>query len=109
MVLLIADWTCTPVGLKRSMAVNESGLSATVVDRQIDSYNRVLREVAEAAGARWVDVTPISRDGLVREGLVCDDGLHPSGKQYGEWGEAALPELRAALGSAAAGDPKPSG
>ena len=64
---------------------------------------------AEAAGTRWVDVTPISRDGLVREGLVCDDGLHPSAKQYGEWVEAALPEIRAALGSAVAGDPKPSG
>ena len=61
----------------------------------------------EAAGARWVDVTPISRDGLVREGLVCDDGLHPSAKQYGEWVEAALPEIRAAL-SAVAGAPRNS-
>jgi len=107
-VLSIPDWTCTPAGLKRSIAVHDSGLSATVVERQIDSYNSVLRGAAEAAGTRWVDVTPISRDGLVREGLVCDDGLHPSAKQYGEWVEAALPEIRAAL-SAVAGDPKPSG
>ena len=47
-VLSLPDWTCTPAGLKRSIAVNDSGLSATVVERQIDSYNSVLREGAEA-------------------------------------------------------------
>jgi lysophospholipase L1-like esterase len=89
-VLSIPDWGVTPFAEGRNRAKIAS---------EIDRFNGVNREETARAGARYVDVTPISRRVPGDRGLVAGDGLHPSGKQYAEWASLALPEAMAALAS----------
>jgi lysophospholipase L1-like esterase len=85
-VVSIPDWGVTPFAEGRDRAQNA---------REIDAYNAVGRDVAGELGAHWVDVTPTSRR---MPDAVVGDGLHPSGAQYREWAELALPEALKALG-----------
>jgi lysophospholipase L1-like esterase len=73
-VVSIPDWGVTPFAEGRDRAK---------IAREIDDYNRVNFEEAGKARARYVHITTISRGG--DPALVAPDGLHPSGKQYGEW------------------------
>jgi lysophospholipase L1-like esterase len=84
-VLSIPDWGVTPFARDRDRAQ---------IAEAIDAFNAAAREEARAAGARWVDVTPVSRTQGAR---VVDDGLHPDGAAYAAWTALALPEARAAL------------
>ena len=76
----IPDWGVTPFG---------SGYGPERVAEQIDAFNAVGEEEALGAGAHWVDITPISREG--DPALVATDELHPSGVQYARWVEEILP------------------
>jgi lysophospholipase L1-like esterase len=73
-VVSIPDWGVTPFAEGRDRAKIAS---------EIDRYNAINREEAAKAGARYLDITPISRGS--DPSLVAGDGLHPSGKQYTEW------------------------
>lgn len=86
-VVSIPDWGVTPFAADRDRAK---------IATEIDRYNAVNREETAKAGARYVDITAVSRGN--DPGLVAGDGLHPSGKQYAEWVKLILPEARAALG-----------
>ena len=89
LVLSIPDWGVTPYA---------DGRDRAAIAREIDGYNAAAAAEAARAGARWVDVTPISRlpdrDGT----RLASDRLHPSGAQYAEWARAALPAAAAAVG-----------
>jgi lysophospholipase L1-like esterase len=74
MVVSIPDWGVTPFAEGRDRAK---------IGAEIDRYNAINREETSRAGARYVDITPISRGNDPT--LVAGDGLHPSGKQYTEW------------------------
>jgi lysophospholipase L1-like esterase len=73
-VVSIPDYAFTPFGNGR-----------TDISEGIDAYNAANREITEAMGVRYFDITPISREGLNDPTLVASDGLHPSGKQYAQW------------------------
>jgi undecaprenyl-diphosphatase len=73
-VVSIPDWGVTPFAEGRDRAK---------IAREIDQYNAINREEALRAGARYADITPISRRNDPT--LVANDGLHPSGTQYREW------------------------
>lgn len=73
-VVSIPDWGVTPFAEGRDRAK---------IAREIDQYNAINREEAQRAGAKYTDITPISRGN--DPSLVASDGLHPSGKQYAEW------------------------
>ncbi|MCZ7647168.1 MAG: SGNH/GDSL hydrolase family protein [Planctomycetota bacterium] len=90
--LSIPDWGAMPFGQRYDRAK---------VAREIDRFNAIGKDEAEKAGARWVDVTPLSREAPKRPELAARDGLHPSGAQYAEWARLALPEARKALEGAA--------
>jgi len=87
-VLSIPDWGVTPYAEHRDRARIAS---------EIDRFNAVNREEAQNAGARYVDVTAISRTHGSDPAYLMRDGLHPSGRAYAEWADAALPEAEAAL------------
>jgi len=53
--------------------------------------------VTAELGARWVDVTPVSRQAGADPAMLVADGLHPSGRQYAAWAELALPAAADAL------------
>ena len=88
LVLSIPDWGATPYATGRDRAK---------IAAEIDAYNALNRAATEAAGARYVDVTPVSREAATDAGLLAPDGLHPSGAMYARWVELAVPAARAAL------------
>lgn len=78
------DWSLAPVaaefGDRREIA------------RRIEAFNAVLREEAQTAGARYVDVFPIMRAEAQR-GAFARDGLHPSASAHDAWAEEIAKHL----------------
>ena len=83
LILSIPDYAYTPFG---------GGSEA--ISREIDAYNAIKRKVADEYGITFVNITPVSREGLDNPLLVASDGLHPSELQYARWVIAILPRLR---------------
>jgi lysophospholipase L1-like esterase len=77
-VVSIPDWGATPFATGRDRAA---------IAAEIDRFNAISREDSARAGARWVDVTAISRRAASDRSLVAGDGLHPSAKMHGQWVE----------------------
>ncbi len=88
LVLSIPDWGVTPFAADRD---------AAKIGREIDLFNRINREEAGRAGARYSDVTPVSRVAATDRTLLAGDGLHPSAAMYRQWAALALPQAQAAL------------
>jgi lysophospholipase L1-like esterase len=84
-VVSIPDWGVTPFAAGRDRAA---------IAAAIDRFNAVQRQETVALGARWVDVTRVSREAPAQ---VVDDGLHPSPGLYARWVERILPDAMAAL------------
>ncbi len=89
-VLSIPDWGVTPFA---------AGRDADEIAAEIDAFNAAARAETESAGARWVDVTPVSRELGSNPAMLVEDGLHPSGAIYSRWARLALPAALAALGT----------
>lgn len=89
-VLSIPDWGVTPFA-------RESGREPARIAAEIERFNTVNREETLRAGARFVDITPVSLRAGSDPSLLAPDGLHYSGSMYGEWARLALPAASAAL------------
>jgi len=87
-VLSIPDYAVTPYGLR---------LIPATITREIDAYNAANREITEAAGVAYIDITPASRAAAGNRKLIADDGLHPSGLMYRSWMRLLLPSVVQAL------------
>jgi lysophospholipase L1-like esterase len=87
-VVSIPDWGVTPFA---------AGRDQKKIGAEIDQFNDINHKDAVKAGARWVDITPISRRAASDPSLVAPDGLHPSGRMYKEWVDVILPIARDAL------------
>jgi lysophospholipase L1-like esterase len=86
-VASIPDWGVTRFA-------REQGRDRARIAAELDAYNALARAETERVGARFVDITGISRR---HPELLADDGLHPSAAQYALWVEAIEPAARAAL------------
>jgi len=86
-VVSIPDWGVTPFG-------HQSGRNLRQIAAELDAFNAIAHAETLEAGARFVNITGISRD---HANLVASDGLHPSGAQYSLWTQAIEPAVRAAL------------
>ena len=93
LVLSIPDWGVTPFAFA-------SGRDREAIAADLDAYNAAARDLCEAHGVAFVDITGISRDRGGTAEMLADDGLHPSASQYARWAGAALP---VALGLLAGG------
>lgn len=87
-VVSIPDWGVTPFAAGRDRAK---------IAEEIDRFNAINREEATRAGARYADITPISRRAAMDASLTAGDGLHPSGRMYKAWVDVILPIARDAL------------
>lgn len=86
-VLSIPDYGVTPLG----------GNNRERIALKIDEYNDYIKQKCLDQNILFVDITTLSRQlGDSPEALAMDN-LHPSGRQYGEWVEAALPKVIAIL------------
>jgi len=92
LVLSIPDWGVTPFAAGDDRTPEQIG-------GEIDAYNAVAREEADAAGVPFIDITPLFRTRPLDAGLVVEDGLHPSGRVYAAWVERVLPVALDALRS----------
>ena len=63
------------------------------ISTEIDNFNAANEQITKANGIAYVNITPISREGIKDPSLVASDGLHPSGKQYGRWVSAMMPTI----------------
>lgn len=81
LVLSIPDWGVTPFAADR-----DRGAIAAAIDR----FNSVVEAEARRSGARWVDVTPLTRAPGRGADWLAADGLHPSGRMYGAWVEVVM-------------------
>jgi lysophospholipase L1-like esterase len=88
-VLSIPDWAYTPFGQSWGDPLNTS--------QKIDQYNAANKVIADLYQVVYVDVTTVSRNGIVMPQLVAVDGLHPSAVQYQEWVKLILPIAQTAL------------
>lgn len=87
-VVSIPDWGVTRFA---------EGRDRTAIAQEIDAFNAVARDETARVRARWVDITPVSRQAGDRAGMLVDDGLHPSAAQYALWVKSILPAAVAAL------------
>ncbi|MGK4566887.1 SGNH/GDSL hydrolase family protein [Flavobacterium sp. 3HN19-14] len=82
-VVSIPDYAYTPYGMNTG---NQAMISA-----QIDQYNAFAKNYAEQNGVKFIDITPITREGLNNTVLVASDGLHPSQLAYAKFVELLFP------------------
>lgn len=59
----------------------------------INEFNSINKSISQNKGIAYIDITGISRQGLIDPSLVANDGLHPSGKMYTKWTNAILNNL----------------
>jgi lysophospholipase L1-like esterase len=86
-VVSIPDWGVTRFA-------HEQDHDPASIARALDAFNAAARDESGRAGARWVDITPVSRR---HPELVAEDGLHPSAAQYTLWTDAIEPAAAAAV------------
>jgi lysophospholipase L1-like esterase len=87
-VVSIPDWGVTPFA---------AGRDRTKIAGEIDHFNAINAEETKRAGARYADITLVSRHAATDAALVAPDGPHPSAKMYAEWVTIILPGTEAAL------------
>ena len=73
-ILSIPDYAFTPFGAGKSS-----------ISEELDAYNAINKRLASEYDIAYIDITPISRNGLKDPSLVAIDGLHPSADQYKQW------------------------
>jgi len=87
-VLSIPDWGVTPFA---------EGRDRYRIAKDIDAFNAVNRGHAERAGVHYLDITPLTRNASTDKALVANDGLHPSGKAYGQWADQLFEQMKQEL------------
>ncbi len=82
LVLSIPDYSVTPF-------VDEQNKAR--VAGEIHDYNHVKKQISNASGVLFVDITPISQMAAIHQELLVSDNLHPSETMYRKWVEKMLP------------------
>jgi lysophospholipase L1-like esterase len=75
-VLSIPDWGVTPFAEGRDRAK---------IATEIDDYNLINKTIAEKYKVHYLNITPGTREATAGNGLLANDQLHPSGKEYARW------------------------
>lgn len=75
-VLSIPDWGVTPFA---------EGRDRVKIAEEIDHFNRAARDICQARGVDFIDITCSTRENGSHTEYLASDGLHPSGKEYAIW------------------------
>lgn len=86
-VVSIPDYAYTPFGNGN-----------TTISTQIDTYNAFAENYCIQNNITFVNITDITRQGLVQPNLVAIDGLHPSELAYSKFVERIFPKAKVVLG-----------
>lgn len=82
-VVSIPDYGFTPFGKPKQEEISKA----------IDEFNNVNRRITQKMGITYVEITDLTREGLIKPEYVAADGLHPSGAMYSLWVERILVAL----------------
>ncbi|HEY4618622.1 MAG TPA: SGNH/GDSL hydrolase family protein [Flavobacterium sp.] len=82
-VVSIPDYAYTPYGQGSG---NQSKIST-----EIDNYNAYAKKYCEENAVAFINITDITRKGLMNPELLAQDGLHPSEKAYALFVERIAP------------------
>jgi len=77
-VLSIPDWGLTPFNTERDK-IDTS--------KQIDSFNKINKEITLSLGCKYIDVTSSTREHATNEIYLAEDKLHYSKEEYTLWVE----------------------
>ncbi len=88
MVVSIPDYAYTPYGQNSNPGK---------ITNELNQYNAKNKALAAVFGVTYIEITDISRKGLLDKTLVATDGLHPSGVQYKLWAERMVPKVMSLL------------
>lgn len=88
-VVSIPDYAFTPYGKQFG---NQSKIST-----EIDNYNAYAQKYCLDNNIEFINITDITRQGLMNPALVASDGLHPSELAYSFFVERILPKAVIAL------------
>lgn len=80
-VLSIPDYSFTIFGKDRD---------PEQISLEISLYNQINQEIARNFHFNYVDITDITKRGLLEPLLIAKDGLHPSSEMYSKWIERIL-------------------
>ena len=89
-VVSIPDWSVTPFA---------EGKDRGQIAKEIDDFNAVNQAETEKIGARYVNVTTVSRQAAREPDLLSSDGLHPSRAMYSLWVGLILPAANGIVGT----------
>jgi lysophospholipase L1-like esterase len=89
-VVATPDYTVTPQGGAYGDPARQSA--------GVRGNNDILHELATARGIVYVDTYDLSLRARDDRTLVADDGLHPSGAQYGLWVDLVAPVVERLIG-----------
>jgi lysophospholipase L1-like esterase len=87
-VISIPDYSVTPF----AAYANRDKIAS-----EIDQFNAINKQITQAAGVTYLNITDISRTAATEPDLIASDGLHPSAKMYGLWMQRLEPLVRSAL------------
>jgi len=82
-VVSIPDYSLTPFVKK-----NQDRIAT-----ELDKYNAFMKAKCEQKDIPFVDITSVSRSLGSASTAIAEDGLHPSGFQYGQWVNEIVPVL----------------
>ena len=88
-VVSTPDYTVTPRGADYGLPVARAA--------GIVRNNAILERLARDRRVEWADIHDLSLLAADDRSLVADDGLHPSGRQYGLWVERIAPVVEGLL------------
>lgn len=72
-------------------AFTRFGNGNTTISTEIDKYNNFAKNYCETNGITFVNITDITREGLINTDLVASDNLHPSSLAYTKFVGRILP------------------
>lgn len=81
LAISIPDWGVTPFAKDRD---------AGKIESEINAYNTTASLLAAKYNVAWLDITGDYRKSGGEAENLAEDGLHPSGKIYFEWGQQAF-------------------
>jgi lysophospholipase L1-like esterase len=89
-VLSIPDWGVTPFAVSK-------GVDQKKIAQEIDAYNQAKKEICEAYGIQFIDITQEYRKIGGKIKMVVDDNLHPSSVVHRQWTDKLVSHISTLL------------
>lgn len=87
-IVSIPDYSVTPFA---------SGGDTARIRKELDWFDAINKNVTDAYGCPYLDITPSTREAKNNPALLASDGLHPSGLEYRRCADRLAPMMMSVL------------